>query len=68
MARKFVDCRSVPSESNCSLYISGEEDHVIEAAVQHAVAVHDHEDNEELRQMIQSSLEDEKAEVGVAAA
>jgi hypothetical protein len=68
MARKFVDCRSVPSESNCSLYISGEEDHVIEAASQHAVAVHGHEDNEELRNMIRENLQDEKAEVGVAAA
>jgi predicted small metal-binding protein len=68
MARKFVDCRSMPSESNCSLYISGEEEHVIQAAAEHAASVHGHEDNQELREMIKSQLQDEKAEVGVAAA
>jgi len=45
MGRKVADCRDFPSESGCTLTISGEEDEVITAATQHAVAVHGHEDN-----------------------
>lgn len=66
MARKYVDCREVPSESNCSLYLSAEEDHLLEAATQHAINVHGHEDNQELRDMIQGAMKDERVEVGVA--
>jgi hypothetical protein len=65
MARYFVDCRAMPSESNCSLYISGERDHVIEAASQHAVAVHQHEDTPELREEIAGALQEEEQPVGV---
>jgi predicted small metal-binding protein len=68
MARKYVDCRSMPSESNCSLYISGEEEHVVEAAAEHAQSVHGHEDTQELRDMIREQLQDEHSEVGVGAA
>ena len=67
MARYFVDCRSMPSESNCSLYISGERDEVIEAASQHAVSVHQHDDNAELRDMIAGGLHEEEQPVGVGA-
>ena len=35
--RKSIDCRNYPSEKNCSLKISGTEDEVLDAAVQHAV-------------------------------
>jgi predicted small metal-binding protein len=50
MARKFVDCREFPSEMNCTIAISADsEDELVEAAVQHAVAVHSHEDSQELR-------------------
>lgn len=59
MARKFVDCRKVPSESNCTIAISADtEEELIEAAAQHAVAVHQHEDNEELRDMIRQGIEE----------
>jgi hypothetical protein len=68
MARKFVDCREMPSESNCSLYISGEEDHLVEAAVQHAVSVHGHDDTPAFRDEIRNHMQDERAEVGVGAA
>ena len=37
MARKVADCRDMPSETNCTLTISGEEDEVVAAATQHAV-------------------------------
>ena len=41
MARMFVDCRDYPSEMNCTVAISAStEKELLEAAVQHAVAVH----------------------------
>jgi predicted small metal-binding protein len=53
MARKFIDCREFPSEMNCSVAISADNDEeLMEAAVQHAVAVHKHEDTAELRQQL----------------
>ncbi|WP_455352817.1 DUF1059 domain-containing protein [Streptomyces sp. SYSU K217416] len=60
MTRKVVDCRKSPSVMNCTLAISGEEEEVIRAATEHAVSVHGHEDNAELRQMVREALEDEK--------
>jgi predicted small metal-binding protein len=59
MARKLVDCRRFPSESNCSLTIIGEEDEVVRAAAEHSASVHGHEDTPELREQIQGMLEDE---------
>jgi uncharacterized protein DUF1059 len=61
MARKMADCRRWPSETNCSLTIIGEEEEVIRAAAEHAASVHDHEDNEELRQQIREFLEPAEA-------
>ena len=53
MARKFIDCREFPSELNCSIAIAADTDQeLLEAAVQHAVFVHKHEDTPELRQQI----------------
>ena len=59
MPRKFIDCREFPSEMNCSIAISADtEKELLEAAVQHAVAVHKHEDSAELRNMIKSTIKD----------
>jgi hypothetical protein len=58
MERKMVDCRSMPSESNCSLTIAGTADEVLDAAVAHAVARHGHEDTPELRDGIRASMQD----------
>jgi predicted small metal-binding protein len=41
------------------LTIAGSEDEVITAAAQHAVSVHGHEDNEELRSWLKDNLKDE---------
>jgi predicted small metal-binding protein len=57
--RKSIDCRDYPSERNCSLKISGTEDEVLGAAVQHAVSTHGHEETPELRDQIKSMLKDE---------
>jgi predicted small metal-binding protein len=53
MARKYIDCREYPSEMNCSVALSADTDQeLLEAAVQHAVAVHQHEDTPEFRQQL----------------
>ena len=59
MTRKIADCRDMPSESGCTLTISGEEDEVVAAAAAHAVAVHGHEPSQELNDAIRSDLKDE---------
>jgi predicted small metal-binding protein len=61
MGRKYVDCRDMPSENNCSLYISGTEDEVVMAAAEHAVSAHGHDDTPELRDEIRRALKDESA-------
>ena len=61
MSRKVADCRRMPSESGCTLTISGEEEEVVRAAAEHAVSVHGHEDTPELRDEVRSMLEDEVA-------
>jgi predicted small metal-binding protein len=57
--RKSIDCRDYPSEKNCSLKISGTEEEVLDAAVQHAVSAHGHENTPELRDQIKSMLKHE---------
>lgn len=53
MVRKFVDCREFPSETNCTVALSADNDQeLLDAAVQHAVAVHGHSDTPELRDQI----------------
>lgn len=61
MARKMADCRRFESESDCTLTIIGEEDEVIEAATQHAVAVHGHEDSPQMREQLRALLESEES-------
>ena len=59
MARKYIDCRLFPSDSKCSVAISADTvDEVVEAAVEHAVAVHKHQDSPQLRQQIRSSIKE----------
>jgi predicted small metal-binding protein len=53
MGRKYVDCREFPSDINCSVAISADsEDELLEAAVQHAVTVHQHQDSPQLREQL----------------
>ena len=58
--RKSIDCRDYPSEKNCSLKISGAEEEVLDAAVQHAASVHGHLNTPELREQIKQMLNDER--------
>jgi len=58
--RKSIDCRDYPSEKNCSIKISGTEDEVLDAAVQHAVSAHGHQNTPELREQIKQMLKHER--------
>jgi len=63
MARKMMDCRETPNDVGCTLVMIGDEDEVVLAAAQHAVAVHQELDSERLRQRIRQSLRDEPPEL-----
>ncbi|MFK0384148.1 MULTISPECIES: DUF1059 domain-containing protein [Rhizobium/Agrobacterium group] len=57
MARQYIDCREFPSESKCTIAISADTaDELIEAAVQHAIAVHGAEDTPEFRDEVRKSI------------
>jgi predicted small metal-binding protein len=57
MTRKYVDCREFPSEMNCSVtLIADTERELLDAAVQHAIAVHGHQDTAELRDMLKGAI------------
>lgn len=66
MGRKYVDCREMPSDMGCSVSIAADDEReLIEAAVQHAVSVHRHQDSPELRQELRKLVHEER--VGAAA-
>ena len=57
--RKSIDCRNYPSDNHCTLKISGTEAEVLDAATQHAVSAHGHQNSPELREEIKTLLQDE---------
>jgi predicted small metal-binding protein len=60
MARLFIDCREYPSEMNCTVAISADsKKELIDAAVQHAVAVHGHQDTPQFREQIEKLIKTE---------
>lgn len=57
MARRYIDCREFPSDMKCTVAISADgEDELINAAVQHAVAVHGERDTAEFRSEIRKAI------------
>ena len=55
MTRKYIDCREFPSEMNCTVALSADnDDELTDAAVQHAVSVHKHDDSPELRSQLRT--------------
>ena len=57
MTRKYIDCREFPSEMNCSITIAADrEEELIDAAAQHAVAVHKHVDTPDLRKQLKQIM------------
>ena len=59
MGRKYVDCREFPSEMNCTIAIAADtEKELMDAAVQHAVAVHGHKDTPEFRKQLRGIIKE----------
>ena len=59
MTRKYIDCREFPSEMNCTVSLAVDtEQELIEAAVQHAIAVHHHTDSPALRAQLVTLFRD----------
>jgi predicted small metal-binding protein len=59
MKRKYIDCREFPGDIKCTVALAADtEDELLEAAVQHAVAVHGMQDSPELRSEIRSCFHD----------
>jgi predicted small metal-binding protein len=57
MERVFVDCREYPSDANCTVAISADtRKELLDAAAQHAVAVHGHTDGPELREQLEKII------------
>jgi predicted small metal-binding protein len=57
MTRMSVDCREMPSKMNCTVAISADtKKELIDAAVQHAAAVHGHKDTPEVRAQIEKMI------------
>ncbi|HEV2612621.1 MAG TPA: DUF1059 domain-containing protein [Noviherbaspirillum sp.] len=57
MDRKFIDCREIPSDTHCTIAIAADtEEELLDAAVQHAVSVHQHKDTPELRDLLRQSF------------
>jgi Protein of unknown function (DUF1059) len=61
MTRKWIDCRDFPDDTGCTLYLSGQQDHVLQAIAEHAASVHGEQDTPELREQFRSMLKDETA-------
>ena len=61
MSRKYIDCREYPSQMNCTVTIFADSDEeLLEAAAQHAVSVHGHDDTPELREQLQKAFREER--------
>jgi hypothetical protein len=58
MTRKMIDCRTMPSDLNCTLTIAGEEHDVLDAATLHAADKHGHANTPELREQLRGALTD----------
>jgi hypothetical protein len=58
MSRKYIDCRLLANDRNCSLAISGTEEEVLDLAVIHGILAHGHDDPYELRKELRLLLRD----------
>lgn len=58
--RKVLDCRWFPGAAKCTLTISGREEEVIKAAVDHAVKMHGEKDTPEFRKELRLLLKEAK--------
>ena len=58
-ARVFLDCRDLPNENDCTLYISGSKKEVLKTAIKHSIEEHGHKDTPELRKQLKAMLKKE---------
>lgn len=59
MSRHYIDCREVPSDAKCTLALSADtKEELLEAAVQHAVKVHGHEDTADFREQLLGAMKE----------
>ena len=59
MARKYIDCRAIPSDTKCTVTISADtEQELMEVAVQHAVKTHGHQDTPEFRSQLKQAIQE----------
>jgi predicted small metal-binding protein len=68
MERLYIDCREFPSDMKCTVAIAADsERELVDAAVQHAVAVHGHHDTPEFRSEIRKAIRKGSPPASVAA-
>lgn len=58
--RKVIDCRWFPSDNDCTLAISGAEEEVLKAAIDHAINSHGEKDTPELKKELRKLLKEAK--------
>ena len=58
--RKIFDCRNYPSDTHCTVAISGTEEEVLDEAVHHAMTKHGKQNHPNLRDQLRAMLEDEQ--------
>lgn len=57
MTRRYIDCRDYPSVNKCTVAISADNDEeLIEAAVQHGIDAHGHEDTQQFRAELRKAI------------
>jgi predicted small metal-binding protein len=61
MSRTVFDCARVPHKT-CSVQIIGDRDEVLQAAKQHLVSAHGHDDNGQLEANVTKVVDDQNQE------
>lgn len=57
MGRRYIDCREFPSDTKCTVTIAADgEQELMDAAVQHAITVHGHQDTPEFRSELRKAI------------
>jgi len=62
--RKVIDCREFPSDTGCTLLLSGVQSELLQSAAEHAVSVHLEHDGPELRKRLLAMMKDDPTELG----
>src|SRR3954452_17549139 len=56
MTRMTIDCRTIPSDSGCTVSLHGEPEELLDLAARHAVDTHGHVDGPELREGLRTAM------------